>query len=163
MKLLRKILFLSCINGVFRFWDPEPLHPDEIDEAAATAQGHPGRELLNESFMFREPEQLTEECRVQEAAQLNTRPKQEVEGSPERENLRIAYRKYIQTRQRTATIKEQLWIDNLLWFTAIPASFWEPHTGVAGALDDLKMLQGLIDGQRVNVLHLDEVWASTRT
>ena len=94
--------------------------------------------------MFREPKQLTEECRVQEAAQLNTSPDSEVEGSPERENLQIAYRKYIQTRQGIATIEEQLQINDLLWFTAVPASFWEPHAGVAGALEELKMLQGLI-------------------
>ena len=107
--------------------------------------------------MFREPEQLTEERRVQEAAQLNARPDLEVEGSPERENLRIAYQMYIQTRQRIATIEEQLRTNDLLWFTAVPASFWRPHTGVAGALEELRMLQGLIDGQRAAVLDAAEV------
>ena len=109
----------ELLNGLFRFRDPEPVHQDEIDKAATTAQGHPGRELLNESFTFREPEQLTEECRDQEAAQLNIKPEQKVEGSLERENLQIAYRKYIQTRQRIATIKEQLRIDDLLWFVVL--------------------------------------------
>ena len=102
--------------------------------------------------MFREPKQLTEESRVHEAAQLNTRPEQEVE---------VAYQKYLQTRQRIATIEEQLRTDDLLWFTAIPASFWAPNTGVAGALEELKMLQGLIDRQRAAVLHAVEVWAAT--
>ena len=106
--------------------------------------------------MFREPEQLNEECRVQEAAQLNTRPEQRIEGSPERENLRIAYRKYIQTRQSIATIEEQLQIDDLLWFVVLPANFWEPQTGVFEALEELK-----IDGQRANVLHLATLWAAT--
>ena len=68
--------------------------------------------------MFRELEQLTEEGRVQEAAQLNTRPEQEVEGA-DQENLRVAYQKYLQTRQRIATIEEQLRTDDLLWFTPI--------------------------------------------
>ena len=129
----------ELLNGVFRFRDPEPVNLDEIDEAAETALGHPGRELLNESFTFREPDQLTYECRVQEAAQLNTKPEQRIEGSPERENLRIAYRKYIQTRQSIATIEKQLRIDDLLWFVVLQASFWEPQTGVAGALEELKI------------------------
>ena len=65
---------------------------------------------------------------------------------------------YIQTRRRIATIKEQLRIDDLLWFTAVPASFWRPHTGVAGAFEELRMLQGLqIGGQRAVVLHAAEV------
>ena len=55
-KQLREILFLSCI---IRFRDPEPVCKDEIDEAKEAAQGRPGQELLNESFMVREPEQLT--------------------------------------------------------------------------------------------------------
>ena len=54
--------------------DPEPVCKDEIDEAKEAAQGRPGQELLNESFMVREPEQLTKESRIQEAAQINTRP-----------------------------------------------------------------------------------------
>ena len=70
---------------------------------------------------------------------------------------------YIQTRRRIATIKEQLRIDDLLWFTAVPASFWRPHTGVAGALEELRMLQGLIEGQRAAVLHAAEVWAAAGT
>ena len=94
--------------------------------------------------MFREPEQLTEEGSIQEAAQLNTRPEQEVE---------VAYQKYLQTRQRIATIEEQLQTKELLWFVVLPASFWAPNTGVAGAKEELKMLQGRIDGQRAAVLH----------
>ena len=142
-------------DEVFRFRDPEPVHLDEIDRAEEASQGH----LLNESFMFREPEQLTEEGRVQEAAQLNTRPEQEVEGAA-RENLRVTYQKYLQTRQRIATIEEQLQTKELLWFVVLPASFWAPNTGVAGAKEELKMLQGRIDGQRAAVLHAAEVWAA---
>ena len=48
----------ELLNGVFRFRDPEPVHLDEMNEAAETAWRHPGRELLNESFTFREQEQL---------------------------------------------------------------------------------------------------------
>ena len=73
-------------NGLFRFIDPEPVQLDESDEAAVTTQRHPGQELQNENFRFRELEQLTEERRVQESAQLNMRPDSEVEGSPERKN-----------------------------------------------------------------------------
>ena len=40
----------------------------------------------------------------------------------------------------------------------LPASFWAPNTGVAGAKEELKMLQGRIDGQRAAVLHAAEVW-----
>ena len=72
--------------------------------------------------------------------------------------MRIVYRKYIQTSLRIATIEEQLRIYDLLWFTA---SFWEPQTGLAGTLEELKKLQGFIDVQGTNVLHLAEVWAST--
>ena len=49
----------KLLNEVFRFRDPKPVCTDEIDEAEEAAQGHPGRELLNDSFMFRELEQLT--------------------------------------------------------------------------------------------------------
>ena len=70
---------------------------------------------------------------------------------------------YIQTRQRIATIEEQLQTDDLLWFTAVSASFWRPHTGVAEALEELRMLQGLINGQRAAVLHAAEVWAAAET
>ena len=83
--------------------------------------------------MFRELEQITEKGRVQEAAQLNTRPEPEVEGAA-RENLRVTYKKYLQTRQRIATIKEQLQNKELLWFVVLPASLWEPQTSVTGAL-----------------------------
>ena len=47
---------------------------EETHEAEEAAQGHPGRELLNESFPFKEPEQLTDEYGIQEAAQPNTEP-----------------------------------------------------------------------------------------
>ena len=43
----------------------------------------------------------------------------------------------------------------------LPASLWEPQTSVTGALEELRMLQGLIDGQRAAVLHAVEVWAAT--
>ena len=36
--------------------DPEPVCKDEIDEAKEAAQGRPGQELLNESFMVRDPD-----------------------------------------------------------------------------------------------------------
>ena len=83
---------------------------------------------------------------------------QQYEGFQEQEDLRIAYQKYIQTRQWIATIEEQLLIYDLLW---IKASFWEPQTGVAGALEELKKLLGFIVVQGTNALHLAEVWAST--
>ena len=140
-------------KGVFRFRDPEPVCTDEMDEAAVTAQEHPDQELQNEIFRCRELEQLTEERTVQEASKLDTIPGSEVERSQERENLHM----YIQTRQR---IEEQLQIDDLLWFTAVSASFWRPNTGVAGALEELRMLQVLIDGQRAAVLHAAKVWAA---
>ena len=53
---------------------------------------------------------------------------------------------------------------SFLWFTAVPARFWRAHTGVAGALEELRMLQGLqIGGQRAAVLHAAEVWAAAGT
>ena len=60
-----------------------------MDKAEEDPPGH----LLNESFMFRKPEQLTEECRVQEAAQLDARAEQEAEETG-REKLHVAYQKY---------------------------------------------------------------------
>ena len=62
-----------------------------------------------------------------------------VERSQELEDVWIAYRKYIQTTQRIVTIEEQLRTNDLLWFVVLPASFWEPQTGVAGALEELKI------------------------
>ena len=109
--------------------------------------------------MFREPEQLTEVCRIPEVAQLDVRPKQEAEGTS-REKLRVAYRKYIQTRQRIVLLEEQLRTHDLLWFVVLPTSFWKPNNDVAGALEELKMLQGRIDGRRAAVLHAAEVWAA---
>ena len=47
-----------------------------------------------------------------------------------------------------------------VWFIAIPASFWAPNTGVAGAIEEMKMLQGQIDGRRAAVLHAAEIWAA---
>ena len=41
--------------------------------------------------------------------------------------------------------------------------FWEPQTGVAGTLEELKKLQGFINVQGTNVRHLAEVWASKTT
>ena len=41
----------------------------------------------------------------------------------------------------------------MIWFVVLPAS--------SKALEELK--KGLIDGQGANVLHLAEVWVSTRT
>ena len=119
---------------------------EETHEAEEAAQGHPGRELLNESFPFKEPEQLTDEYGIQEAAQPNAEPV--VERSLELEDVWIAYRKYIQTRQRIFTIEEQLRTNELLWFEVLPASFWEPQTSVTETLEELRMLQGLIDGQQ---------------
>ena len=81
--------------------------------------------------MFREPEQLTEVCRIPEVAQLDVRPKQEAEGTS-REKLRVAYRKYIQTRQRIVLLEEQLRTHDLLWFVVLPTSFWKPNNDVAG-------------------------------
>ena len=101
---------------VFRFRDPEPVCLDEINKAEEASQ------LLNESFMFREPEQLTEVCRIPEAAQLDARPEQEAEEAS-REKLRVAYRKYIQTRQRIVTLEEQLRTYDLLWFVVLPTSW----------------------------------------
>ena len=75
---------------------------EETHEAEEAAQGHPCRELLNESFPFKEPEQLIDEYGIQEAAQPNT--ELVVERSYELEDVWIAYRKYIQTRQRILTI-----------------------------------------------------------
>ena len=68
----------ELLNEVSRVRNPEQVHLDEIDEAAETAQG-----LLNESFTFREQEQLTEEYGIQGAAQINPKLEQVVEGSQE--------------------------------------------------------------------------------
>ena len=102
------------------FRDPEPVQLNAMDEAEEAVQEHPGREHLNKSFKFRDPEQLNEE------SQTDTKQGQLMEGSQEREDLRIAYRKYIQTRH--------------LWFVILPPYFFEPQTGLAGALEEQKML-----------------------
>ena len=116
------------------FRDPEPVQLDAMDEAEEAVQEHPGREHLNKSFKFRDPEQLNEE------SQTDTKQGQLMEGSQEREDLRIAYRKYILTRQRIATIEEQLRTHGHLWFVILLPYFFEPQTGLAGALEEQKML-----------------------
>ena len=148
----RNNLVLELQYEVFRFRDLEPVCLDEINKPEEASLGL----LLNESFRFREPEQLTEVCRFQEAAQSNVRPEQEAEGTSQ-EKLRVAYRKYIQTRQRIVILEEQLRTYDFLWFVVLPESFWEPKTGVTGALEELKMQ---IDGRRAAVLHAAEVWAA---
>ena len=75
-------------------------------------------------------------------------------------NERIC-RKYIQTRQKIATNEEQLKIQDPLRFVVPPTDSFEPQTGLAGELEELKKLQGFIGVQGTNVLHLAEVWAST--
>ena len=153
----------ELLDEMFKFKDPEPVQLDETDEAGEAVQEHLGQEHLNGSFKFRDPEQLNNVSGFQEAALTDTEPKQLVEGSKEREDLRIAYREYIRTRQRIATIEEQLRAHDLLYFVVLPADFFEPQTGVFGTLEELKMLKGLIDGQRANVLHLAEAWSSTKS
>ena len=91
---------------VHRIRDPEPVQLNETYEAEEASQGHPGRELLNESFPLREPEQLIDEFGIQEAAQPNTEPV--VGRSQELEDVWIAYRKYIQISQKNVTNEEQL-------------------------------------------------------
>ena len=68
--------------------------------------------------------------------------------------MRIAYRKYIKTRQRIATLEEQFITYDLLWFVLLPLDFFKPQTGLAGALKELNILKDLIDGQRTNILHI---------
>ena len=55
--------------------------------------------------MFRDPEQLNEISGFWEAAQTNPELEQLNKGLPEREAIRIAYQKYLKTRQRIATIE----------------------------------------------------------
>ena len=43
-----------------------------MEDAEEAVQGHPGREHLNESFKFRDPEQLNERSGFREAAQKDT-------------------------------------------------------------------------------------------
>ena len=124
------LLVLSCWTKYFR--DPEPVQLDEMDEADEAVQGHP----LNESFKFRDPEQLNG-----------------IQGScsdihwtgtvywriPYWEELHI---KYIKTRQRIATIEEQLIAYNLLWFVLLPLDFFKPHTRLAGVFGGAKYTPG---------------------
>ena len=98
----------ELLNEVFEFRNTESVQLDEMDEAEEAVQRHPGLEHLNESFMFRDPEQLNEISGFWEAAQTNPELEQLNKGLPEREALRIEYQKYLKTRQRIATIEEQL-------------------------------------------------------
>ena len=148
----------ELLDEVYRIRDPEPVQLNEIYEDEEASQGNPGRELLNESFLFRELEQLIDDYGIQKTAQHNT--EQEVGKSQELKDVWIAYREYIQTKQRILTIEEQLQTKELLWFVVLPARFCEPQIIVTGALEELRMLQGLIDGQRAAVLHAAEVWAA---
>ena len=81
-----------------------------MDEAV---QGHSGQEHLNESFKFRDPEPLNKRSGFMVAAQTDTKLEQLIEGFLKE---RITYQKYIKTRQRIATIEEQLRTYDLLWF-----------------------------------------------
>ena len=78
---------------VHRIRDPEPVQLNETYKAEEASQGHPGRELLNESFPFSEPEQLIDEYGIHRAAQHNM--ESVIRRSQELEDVWIAYRKYI--------------------------------------------------------------------
>ena len=78
-----------------------------MDEAEKDVQEHHGREHLNESFKFRDPEQLNEKSGFREAAKTDTKLEQLIDGSRERDDLRIAYQKYIKNIQRIASTEEQ--------------------------------------------------------
>ena len=84
-------------EGSLQVRDPELVQLNEIDEAKEAVQGHPGREQLNESFRFSDPEQLNDEFGFQGAAQTDTELEQFIDQFPEIEELKIAYRKYINT------------------------------------------------------------------
>ena len=57
--------------------------------------------------------------------------------------MRIAYRKYMQTRQRIATLEEQLRTYDLFWFGLLPLDFFIPQTGLAGwSIGGAKYTQG---------------------
>jgi len=111
-----------------------------MGEAEEAVEGHPGREQLNESFKFRDLEQLNEEFGSHGAAQTDTEMEQLI-GAPERDDLKIVYRKYIKTRQKVATIEEQLQTHDLLWFVMVPLDFWKPQTGLAETLVELNILK----------------------
>ena len=49
--------------------------------------------------------------------------------------------KYIKTRQKVATIEEQLQTHDLLWFVTLPLDFWKPQTGLAETLVELNILK----------------------
>ena len=57
--------------------------------------------------------------------------------------MRIAYWKYIKTRQRIATLEEQFRTYELLWFVLLPLDFFKPWTGLAGwSIGGAKYTQG---------------------
>ncbi len=69
------------LKEVFKFRDPELVQLNEIDEAEEAVQGHSGREQLNESFRFSDPEQLNDEFGFQGAAQTDTELEQFIESN----------------------------------------------------------------------------------
>ena len=71
----------DMLKEVFKFRDPELVQLNEIDEAEEAVQGHPGREQLNESFIFSDPEQLNDEFGFQGAAQTDTELEQFIESN----------------------------------------------------------------------------------
>ena len=109
----------ELLNEVFDFSDPEPLQLDEMEEAV---QRHNGLEQLNEGFMVRDPEQLNEISGFREAAQTNPELEQLNEGLPEREALRIVYRKY--TSRLDRELQQLRWSSELMTFSGLSYFHW---------------------------------------
>ena len=122
----------DMLKEVFKFRDPELVQLNEIDEAEEAVQGHPGREQLNESFIFSDPEQLNDEFGFQGAAQTDTELEQFIES-----NSSLKKRSW---RLHIGSISI-LDIGLQQWFVMVPLDFWKPQAWLPENLKELNILK----------------------
>ena len=123
-----------------------PWLKDDISSSESSNPRTPSPDIeLEDIFEFEEaaqkypdPEQLNEISKVEEGAKIVPKQEQLNNGFPERKSLRVAYRSFLDTRQRIAVI-EVLGAYNQLDLI-LPRDVFEPHTGPIQAQAELDML-----------------------
>ena len=124
-----------------------PWLKDDISSSESSNPRTPSPDIeLEDIFEFEEsaqkdpdPEQLNEISKVEEGAKIVPKQEQLNNGFPERKSLRVAYRSFLDTRQRIAVIEGQLRAYNQLDLI-LPRDVFEPNTGPIQAQAELDML-----------------------
>ena len=123
-----------------------PWLKDDISSSESSNPRTPSPDIeLEDIFEFEEsaqkdpdPEQLNKISKVEEGAKIVPKQEQLNNGFPERKSLRVAYRSFLDTRQRIAVI-EGLGAYNQLDLI-LPRDVFEPNTGPIQAQAELDML-----------------------